>query len=686
MDAGQPGGVTADAGDWPFAAGPLASPAMSAHPPPRRPAAPAPGFGAFLRRYLGPLRGRVAVLGLVVLADISLDLVGPQLQRAFVDGAVGGAAPEALVRLAAWFVGLAVALQGLMFAAGVLSTELAQTATNRMREDLLGHVLGLDLAFHGRHTPGELIERIDGDVATLANFVSRFVLELVGSGLLVLGVLAMLFRVDLRIGATMAVFVVVAIAIMRGVLDVALPHWAAAREASAQLFGFLEERLAGTEDLRANGAVAYTLRQFFGRSRDVWRHSLRASLFGSATGGTSVLLLFLAMAISLGWAVVLVGRGEISLGTAWLLLSYSLQLDGPLSGIARQLGDLQQAGASIRRIRDLLDARPALAEPPPKRARRLPDGPLAVALEAVDAAYADAAAGDGDGDGDEGEGGGDGDGDGDGGSDDVVDSGVGVGVGRRGADRGGAALAAARPAAPTLHGVSLHVPPGGSLGLLGPSGSGKTTVTRLLLRLIDPVAGAVRLGGIDVRDVPTEVLRRRVAIVTQDVQLFRATLRDNVTLFDPSVDDARVRAAIEAVGLGGWLAGLADGLDTVLASGGGVSAGEAQLLAFARVFLGDPGLVILDEASSRLDPATEAQLTAAMARLAAGRTVIVIAHRLASVQRLDAVCLLDAGRVVEHGPRAALAADPASRFARLLATGLEDLDAAAAGGGRDGAA
>lgn len=580
-----------------------------------------------LARYLLPLRTRAALLFGIMLVDISLDLVNPQLQRAFIDGAVGGAAAGDLVRLAAIFVGIAFVLQGLYVAAGIVSAELAQTATNRMREDLLEHVLGLDLAFHGRHTPGELIERIDGDVATLSNFLSRFLLELVGSTLLVAGVLVMLFRVDARIGGTMAAFVVLAIAIMRGVLHAAVPHWAAAREASAQLFGFLEERLAATEDLRANGGVPYTLRRFFGLSREIWRRNVRASMLGSATGGTSVLLLFIAMAISLGWAVVLVQAGEITIGTGWLLFSYSQQLDGPLSGIARQLGDLQQAGASIRRIRALLDERSTLAEPPPERATPLPPGALAVDLEAVDFAY------------------------------------------------GGADAAASNPPA-TLSGVTLHVPAGGTLGLLGPSGSGKTTLSRLLLRLLDPSAGTVRLGGVDVRDVPLGDLRRRVAIVTQDVQLFNASLRDNLTLFDPTIGDDAIRTALGALGLGGWVDGLPDGLGTVLAPGGGVSAGEAQLLAFARVFLGDPGLVVLDEASSRLDPATEARLTEAMARLAAGRTVIVIAHRLATVQRLDAVCLLAAGRVVEHGPRAALAADGGSRYARLLAAGLEDLDAA----------
>jgi ATP-binding cassette subfamily B protein len=161
--------------------------------------------------------------------------------------------------------------------------------------------------------------------------------------------------------------------------------------------------------------------------------------------------------------------------------------------------------------------------------------------------------------------------------------------------------------------------------------------------------------------------------VTQDVQLFHASVRDNVTLFDRAVPDERVAAVLEEVGLGGWLSNLPEGLSTDLAPGGGangLSAGEAQLLAFARVFLKDPGLVVLDEASSRLDPATERLLERAVDRLLSGRTAIVIAHRLSTVERADRVLILDKGRVVEEGAPARLAADPASRYSRLLRSGL----------------
>jgi ABC-type multidrug transport system fused ATPase/permease subunit len=211
------------------------------------------------------------------------------------------------------------------------------------------------------------------------------------------------------------------------------------------------------------------------------------------------------------------------------------------------------------------------------------------------------------------------------------------------------------------------------MGLVGRTGSGKTTISRLLFRLYDVGEGAVRLDGVDVRDLPLATLRRNVGLVTQDVQLFQASVRDNVTFFDDTIPDARISEVFERLGMSEWLARLPDGLDTRLeASGGGLSAGEAQLLAFVRVFLRDPGLVILDEPSSRLDLATERMIEQGMRALLAGRTGIIIAHRLATVRRADVILTLGGGRVLELGAREALERQPDSHFAALLRVGLED--------------
>jgi ATP-binding cassette subfamily B protein len=207
-------------------------------------------------------------------------------------------------------------------------------------------------------------------------------------------------------------------------------------------------------------------------------------------------------------------------------------------------------------------------------------------------------------------------------------------------------------------------------------------LSKLLFRFYDPTVGAIYLGSpaamFDLRQLRRADLRGRIGMVTQDVQLFHASVRDNLTLFDPSIADERILAVLGEVGLMEWLRGLPQGLDSQLSGDdSNLSAGEAQLLAFTRVFLTDPGLVILDEASSRLDPATEQRIETALNRLLAGaygsRTCIIIAHRLATVQRADEIMILDEGHLLEYGKRSALAADPTSRFAHLLQTGLEEV-------------
>ena len=221
--------------------------------------------------------------------------------------------------------------------------------------------------------------------------------------------------------------------------------------------------------------------------------------------------------------------------------------------------------------------------------------------------------------------------------------------------------------------LNFTLEPGKVLGLLGRTGSGKTTVTRLLFRLYDVTGGSINLGGTDIRDAHLRELRQRVGIVMQDVQLFRASVRDNLTFFNDNIPDERILEAIYDLGLGEWFEQLPEGLDTRMQSNGkGLSAGEAQLLAFTRVFLKDPGLVILDEASSRLDPVTEQHIERAIDKLLHNRTGIIVAHRLATVQRADEIMIIDKGKVLEHDDRVKLMNDPDSHFYHLLQTGLEE--------------
>jgi len=187
-------------------------------------------------------------------------------------------------------------------------------------------------------------------------------------------------------------------------------------------------------------------------------------------------------------------------------------------------------------------------------------------------------------------------------------------------------------------------------------------------------SGAIKINCTDIRDLKVDSLRHNIAIVTQDVQLFRASIRENLTFFDKTIPDEKIIATLEDLEMGEWFHSLPNGLDTELETGSrSLSAGEAQLLAFTRVFLKNPGLVILDEASSRLDPATETKLEHAIDKLLKGRTAIIIAHRLDTLHRADDILILDKGTINEYGTREKLASDPASRFYQLLQTGMEEV-------------
>ena len=568
-----------------------------------------------LIRYLTPQSGSVALLALLLFGSIGLQLINPQILRAFIDATTAGGRGTPLTTLAALFIGVALAQQALSVAATYWSERVGWTATNALRVDLAVHCLRLDPSFHKTRTPGELIERIDGDVTTLANFFSQFVIRVVGSLLLLVGIVVVLWTVDWRVGLALLVFASIVLAAMLRVRSLAVPYWRADRQASAALFGFLEERLAGLIDIRSSGAQPYVMQRLYRYLRDRLRAGSKARLMGTVSWAVPTVAFAVGNSLAFGLAAYLYTTEALSIGTAFVVYFYTQLLFYPLQLISHQIDDFQKANAGIIRIQELLDTVSILLDGP---GAAVPAGPLTVEFDAVSFGYE---------------------------GDELV-----------------------------VHDVSFRLEPGTVLGLLGRTGSGKTTIARLLLRLYDPTAGSVRLGGVDLRAARLTEVRRHVGLVTQEVQLFRATVRDNLTFFDSSIDDAFIMAALTDLGLLEWYRRLPDGLDTMLAAaGGGLSAGEAQLLAFTRVFLKDPGLIILDEASSRLDPATERLIERAVGKLFEGRTAIIIAHRLATVQRADAIMILDGGRIAEYGRRDALTRDPGSRFAGLLRTGVEEV-------------
>jgi ATP-binding cassette subfamily B protein len=604
----------------------------------RSPASPSlRQYRELLSRYLKPQMKWVILMATVLLVGIAIKLINPQILRYFLDTAQASGASRSLTLAAGLFLLFAILQQGMSLATHYTAALVGWSSTNRLRADLTLHLLRLDMPFHKSRTPGELIDRADGDVTQLSNFLSMFTVDVVGNGLLVLGILVLLFRENAWLGFGMLVYTLLTLLVLRFIQRLAVPRWAAERQSSAMLYGYIEERISGAEEIRAAGAESYVMRKLYEYMRDVTRKTRLAVVFSSLTYNLTNLVYVLGYAAGLAVGVLLYMRGEASLGTAYLITYYVGMLSDPLQSIRGQAEDLQQAAANIQRINELFHLKPQVGNPLQENVahrKTLPDGPLSVSFQAVAFQYQDRQNG----------------------SRDASEDGAGEDP----------------HSLKALVDVSFEIRPGRVLGVLGRTGSGKSTLTRLLFRLYDPDQGSVRLGGMNLRDVTLDDLRQRVAMVTQDVQLFQATVRDNLTFFNRSIPDEKLEHVLKELRLWEWAQSLPNGLGTPLAGGQSLSAGEAQLLAFARVFLKTPGLVILDEASSRLDPATETLMERAVDRLFAERTGVVIAHRLKTVQRADDILILENGCVAEYGPRALLMSDPGSRFYHLLQTGLEE--------------
>ena len=568
-------------------------------------------YFALLARYLWPQWGRVSVLALLLFGGIGLQLFSPQLIRQFIDTAQAGLVAD-LLPISLLYLAVALLNQIIRTGATYVTEEVRWRATNWLRNDLSRHCLRLDQAFHHENTPGTMIERLDGDVTALSNFFSQFVLQIIGSTLLLIGVLVLLYREDWRIGLTFTLLEIIMLYVWRKKVSFGVERWEARLAANANLTGQLEEWLGGIEDIRANGAVDYILQQFQRAHYKVYQ-AVRGTFVVGLSWAFSAMIFDISLALALGVGAYLWQTGALTIGALFLCWQYGKLLQNPLAELAHQAQDLQAATASIVRIRELFDRQPTIQTVANPVA--LPPTALPVAFEGVEFRYN------------------------------------------------------AEP--PVLQQVSFQMAAGKVMGLLGRTGSGKTTITRLLFRLYDPTSGVITLGGRDLRTVDVDELRRHIGLVTQEVQLFAASVRDNLTFFDHTIADEEIHKAIDLLGLTGWFAGLEQGLDTLVGSGGrGLSAGEAQLLAFTRVFLKNPSLVILDEASSRLDPVTEQLLERAIDRLLANRTAIIIAHRLTTVQRVDTICILRDGQVLEKGDRVALMADPNSHFNHLLRVGM----------------
>jgi len=569
---------------------------------------------SWLLRYLKPVKGRLALLLIMLLTSTGLQLLNPQIIKRFIDTAASGGVLTNLIQLAGIFLVVAVFNQLITVAVSYLGNDVAWRATNQLRGDLLKHCLRLDMRFHNVKTPGEMIERVDGDVTSISNFFAMFIVQVIGSFVLLAGILGFMFSVNVPIALVMTVFTLLSILFMVFIRNLGVDSSKNERAASAALFGLIEERIAGIEDVQANGHVPYVMNRFYRTMRTVFRKGRKAWLLRVIPWNTTVVLFALAVTAVLLLGVHYYMEGLISIGTLFLIYQYTQMLNDPIEMLGDQVQEFQKAKSGMLRSRELLSMQSVIEE---GTGEQLPAGPLGLEFSQVHFSY--------------------------------------------------------NQDKPVLQDINFAIKPGERLGIIGRTGSGKSSLSRVLLRLYNLDRGTIRVGGTDITKLSLQALYRRVGMVTQDVQLFDGTLRDNLTLFNGDVSDHMIKETTDRLGLSQWINSQPEGLDTYLAAGGAsLSAGEAQLFALTRVFLTEPSLVILDEPSSRLDAATEGMLQSAIDQLMKQSTGVIIAHRLATLEKVDRIMVLGDGKVLEFGAREELASNPASHYARLLITGREE--------------
>lgn len=590
-------------------------------------------YTGLLSKYLKNSRLQLFILALVMGGSILIQLLNPQIVRFFIDGIENKKPMNSLFAAAGLFIASALIQQVLAVASTFFSQNIGWKATNSLRLDLVKHCLGLDMTFFKEHQPGEIVERIDGDVTALFNFFSRLFVGFINNILLMAGIILILFVQNRVVGTVFILFLLLSLGIIWKTQGGAIDNFKKEREINAGFYGFLGEHLGCMEDIQTNGARAFVMKRFYSLLRKWLPIQLKAFLSGYKVWITleGIFGIGNVMIFALGGYMWYTDR--ISIGMVYLMINYIQLLEKPLEQLREQLLDIQKASASIIRMEELFKIKSKIKSPEDTIIKTTEETGDRTAKEAPHKS----------------------------GSEEEITL------------RMDQVSFEYEEQVPVLKNISFTLPAGRVLGILGRTGCGKSTLARLIVRFYDPVSGHIYLDGQPLKSIRTEELRKSIAYVTQEVQLFHASVRDNITFFNPAIEDSLIIKTIYEMGLKDWYENLGSGLDTMIQSGGGMSSGEAQLLTLVRLFLKNPRLLILDEASARLDPITEKLADQALFKLMEGRACIIIAHRLQTVERADDILILDGGAILEYGTRECLLKDTDSRLNELLRYGIGEV-------------
>jgi len=524
-------------------------------------------------------------------------MVTPVLVQQVVDHHLSGGGLSGILRMASAGAVVVVLTALCSRATGRRLAGAAERGLAALRTRTFRHIHALSIAHHHEERRGNLVSRVVSDVETLSDFFRWGGVNFIVDGSLMLVALTTMAIYDWRLTLVALATMLPIIPLLRYMQHKLVRAWDAVRVRVGEMLSALSESIMGAAVIRAYQSQGAAQRRIATTIDRRARAEIRAGSIGAILFPISDVFSALAIAVTLVVGMALGPGGDMSTGklVAFAFL-VSIFLE-PIANLTELLDYTQQALAGWRRVLDVLDTPIEVLEPDP--GMELPRGALQVELDHVWFAY-----------------------------------------------HGGS---------PVLRDVSCSIPAGTRVAVVGATGSGKTTMAKLLIRLADPTSGAIRVGGLDLRRVTTSSLRSSMVLVPQDGFLFDTTVAANIQLGRPEASDAEIRAALDDLGLCPWVDSLPEGIDTPVGQRGErLSVGERQLVALTRGYLANPGCLILDEATSAVDPATEVRLRNAIDRLTAGRTAITVAHRLAAAEHAEVVLVMQGGRLVEQGSHEAL--------------------------------